>query len=443
MTVPADHLLTSTTSDASPEDHLPGGLTAVAEELPSGDALAEVLGEQAADQDGFVFDRRGVGIAAAGVAWRIVVPSGPDQVTRAAMAASRALGAVARGDGPAPVVVGALPFEGTSPAILTIPRVAVVRREDGTAWRITVSNTGGGNGHVEAAGETSIDLRERDGGRDPRRGGEEGDARATSVPTPEGYMAMVADARERIRAGDVEKIVLARTLVVRGDAPFDRGALLGRLLEEEQDAYTFAVGRFVGASPELLVSRFGDVVAANPLGGTARRSADPDRDAEAARALLVSEKDLREHALAADAVVADLSPVCAALEVNGPATRGTATLWHLSTEVSGRLADPAPSALDLAALLHPMPAVCGTPTATALELIDRLETFDRKLYGGLVGWMDAHGDGEWALALRCAELDGETATLYAGAGIVADSDPAAELAETDAKFGSMLRALGA
>jgi isochorismate synthase len=337
------------------------------------------------------------------------------------------------------VVVGAIPFEGTSPAILTIPRVAVVRRADGAAWRITVEPAAGSNGHATAGtgGEPSIDLRER---RSAQADGREG---AQSVPSPDGYQRMVAEARDHIRAGDAEKIVLARTLVVRGDAPFDRGALLRRLLTEEPDAYTFAVRRFVGASPELLVSRFGDVVAANPLGGTARRSDDKDEDAEIARTLLASEKDLREHALAADAVVADLSPVCSTLDVNGPGTRATATLWHLSTELSGRLAEPAPSALELAALLHPMPAVCGTPTATALELIDRLETFDRKLYGGLVGWMDADGDGEWALALRCAELDGETATLFAGAGIVADSDPAAELAETDAKFGSMLRALEA
>ena len=439
--MPSDHVLTSPTSESAPEaGRLPDGLTAVAEELATDDALAQALGGAMAadDEDGFVLDRRGVGVAATGVAWRIVVPAGPDQVARAAAAASDALGRVARGTGPAPVVVGALPFEGTSPAILTIPRVAVVRRADGAAWRITVEHAAGsGNGHA-GAGEPSVDLREGAVAAEDR-----GDARAASVPSPDGYRRMVAEARDRIRAGDAEKIVLARTLVVRGDAPFDRGALLRRLLREEPDAYTFAVRRFVGASPELLVSRFGDVVAANPLGGTARRSADPAEDAAAGRALLASEKDLREHALAADAVVADLSPVCSALDVNGPTTRGTATLWHLSTELSGRLTKPAPTALELAALLHPMPAVCGTPTATALELIDRLETFDRKLYGGLVGWMDAGGDGEWALALRCAELDGESATLYAGAGIVADSEPEAELAETDAKFGSMLRALEA
>ena len=438
--MPSDHLLTSPTSETASGDLPPDGLTAVAEPLPSADALAEVLGEQAADGDGFVFDRRGAGVAAAGVAWRIVVPAGPGQVARAAAAASRALERVARGDGPAPVVVGALPFEGTSPATLAIPRVAVVRREDGQAWQISVSRGEPGNGR-SAGGDAPVDLREPIGVDGD--GASAASPGASPVPSPDEFMRMVGEARDHIRAGDLEKIVLARTLVVRGDAPFDRGALLGRLLREEPDAYTFAVSRFVGASPELLVSRFGDGVSANPLGGTARRSTEAGEDAAAARALLVSEKDLREHALAADAVVADLTPVCGTLDVRGPVTRGTATLWHLSTEVSGRLADPSTSALDLAALLHPMPAVCGTPTDTALSLIDRLEAFDRKLYGGLVGWMDADGDGEWALALRCAELNGVTATLYAGAGIVADSDPAAELAETDAKFGSMLRALEA
>ena len=435
--MPSDHLLTSPTPEAAIGDAvlIPEGLTSVAEPIAAAEgALADGLAASASDPDGFVFDRRGTGIASAEVAWRIEVPAGPDQVARAADAASRALSAIDAAGGQPPVVVGALPFEGTAPATLIVPRVAVLRRPDGTAWRVTVSRRPGNGKAGAGAPGPGADL-----GEDVA----DGDMPSASAPSPDEFVRMVAEARDRIRAGDLEKVVLARSLVIRGDAPFDRAALLRRLLETEIDAYTFAVDGFVGASPELLVSRSGDAISANPLGGTARRSRDPREDADAARGLLASGKDLREHQLVADSVVADLSPVCRTLETNGPSTRATATLWHLSTDVSGRLVDPAPSALELAARLHPTPAVCGMPKQTALTLIDAMESFDRKLYRGLVGWMDAEGDGEWALILRCARIDGDTATLYAGAGIVAGSDPASELAETDAKFGSMLRALGA
>jgi isochorismate synthase len=254
----------------------------------------------------------------------------------------------------------------------------------------------------------------------------------------------VREARTRIEAGEMQKVVLARMLVALAERPLDRHVLLRRLRDREPDAYTFAVHGFVGATPELLVSRHGDVVTANPMAGTARRGGDRQRDAAAAAALSGSRKDRWEHALVVDAVRGGLEPVMATLDVPvRPVPVATGTVWHLSTLITGRLQEPRPSALALASLVHPTPAVCGTPTDVAIGAIATLEPFDRTLYAGLVGWMDANGDGEWAVALRCAEIQGSMASLFAGAGIVADSDPDDELAETDAKFESMLGALGA
>ena len=196
---------------------------------------------------------------------------------------------------------------------------------------------------------------------------------------------------------------------------------LARLREREPDAYAFAVHGFVGATPELLVARRGRSVVSNPLAGTVARAADPSEDRAAAERLLASRKDLLEHAPVVDAVRDALAPVCDELSVDAsPALLGTGTVWHLSTSVRGTLRGPAPSALELAARLHPTPAVCGTPRDAAMAAIGRLEAIDRTLYGGIVGWMDADGDGEWAVVLRCAEIQGRIALLFAGAGIVAD-----------------------
>jgi isochorismate synthase len=201
-------------------------------------------------------------------------------------------------------------------------------------------------------------------------------------------------------------------------------------------------GVIVGASPELLVSRHGREVRSNPLAGSAPRSGDPDEDRANAEALTSSSKDREEHAIVVDAVAEILRPRCEELIWDRePVLRATPNVWHLSTSFRGSLRDPAPTALDLVAALHPTPAVAGTPTERALAAIDQLEPFDRGRYAGPVGWVDANGDGEWAIALRCAELCGDRATLYAGAGIVADSDPERELDETEPKFRSFLDAL--
>nr|BFE55953.1 isochorismate synthase DhbC [Dactylosporangium thailandense] len=291
-----------------------------------------------------------------------------------------------------------------------------------------------------------------------RRGGPAGPGRPVSlerhgitglhpVPAPDRYAAAVGRAVRQIGDGHYTKVVLARSL--RADSPgFDPAPVVRALAAREPGGYTFGVdlgaGRtLLGASPELLVSRHGRRVAAHPLAGSAARSADPAEDARRAAALLRSEKDRHEHAVVARAVADALRPFCAQLTVPPePSLVRTATMWHLGTLVTGAVADPATSALTLAAALHPTPAVCGTPTAAARAAIGELEPFDRGFYTGMVGWVDATGDGEWAVTIRCAVADPGGLDLFAGAGIVAGSDPGAELAETSAKLGTMLAALG-
>ena len=372
--------------------------------------------------DGIFFEHPSRALVTAGAAHTISVPAGPGLVARAARAAGDVLSRVRGERGPAPVVVGALPFDEKTPATLVLPRVALIRFE-GETWQLTV----GPESSLDAAAIPTL----------PR-----GSLRVTAVPDPNAYVASVAEARRRIRSGALEKVVLARMLIAQSDHEFDRRALLARLRAAEPDAFTFAAGGFIGASPELLVARSGDYVRARPLAGTIARRSDPGEDQAAAAHLLESKKDRAEHALVVEAVRSALARVSATLDVDAePHTLATSKVWHLATDVSGMLRAPV-DALALASLLHPTPAVCGTPREAARAAIQELEQIERALYAGLVGWVDARGDGEWAVVLRCAEMQGRLALLFAGAGIVADSDPEAELAETDAKFRSMLEALG-
>jgi len=268
----------------------------------------------------------------------------------------------------------------------------------------------------------------------------------TPGPTPEVYRAAVAEAVERIGRAELRKVVLARTIEVDAGRPLDPKTLVHRLRAVDPDAYVFAAptddGVIVGASPELLVSRRGREVRSNPLAGSAPRSGDPEEDRASAEALAASTKDQEEHVIVVEAVAEILAPFCEELTWDPePVLRETPNVWHLSTSFQGILRDPAPTAVDLVAALHPTPAIAGTPTDAALAVIEELEPFDRGRYAGPVGWVDANGDGEWAIALRCAELRGDRAILFAGAGIVAGSDPSLELDETERKFRAFLDAL--
>jgi len=232
----------------------------------------------------------------------------------------------------------------------------------------------------------------------------------------------------------VRKVVLAREVRVRADAPFDVVPVLARLRRTQPGCFVFADGGFVGATPELLVSRRDVDVTCRPMAGTVARDVD-------AAALLGSRKEGFEHDEVAAAVVRELRDRCTGVAASEPVTASFADVTHLVTHVHGRLRDHATSALDLARALHPTPAVAGTPRDEALHMIRQLEPTARGNYAGPVGWVDGIGDGEFAVALRCAALDGCSARLHAGAGIVAGSDPAAEWEETSVKLEPMLRAL--
>jgi menaquinone-specific isochorismate synthase len=249
----------------------------------------------------------------------------------------------------------------------------------------------------------------------------------------------------RIEAGELDKAVLARDVIAHVAGPLDERYLMEQLHLDYPKCWTFHVAGMVGATPELLVRREGASVTSRVLAGTVRRSAggSDGADAAAAAALLASDKDLNEHAYAVASVADALATHCTDLTVPpGPDVLRLANVQHLVTDVTATLADAAP-ALALAATLHPTAAVCGTPTERALATIRRVEGMDRGRYAGPVGWFDSRGDGEFGIALRCGQVDSaaKTVQLFAGCGLVAGSTPAAELAESAAKFSAMRSAL--
>ncbi|MBV9803165.1 MAG: isochorismate synthase [Solirubrobacterales bacterium] len=336
-------------------------------------------------------------------------------------------------------------WEGFAPASMIIPQVSLARRGE----RVTLSV------NVEIAADDTIeDLRARVGARldslrsvplpllDPAPAGH---YRVLSPIPPSHYEEAVARAVQRIRGGELEKIVLARDVEVHAPVEHDVGAVLGLLREAFPSCYVFAVGRgdaaFVAASPELLVRREGQRASTVALAGSARRSADPAIDDHLGEQLLQSDKDREENAIVVRQIARALRPhavwVTAAPE---PALVRVANIQHLATPIRAQLTAPL-SAIELAGILHPTPAVGGEPLGVVEKLIPALEGLDRGWYAGTMGWSDATGDGEFCVALRCALLRGRLATLYAGGGIVRDSDPVAELAETEVKLGALLPVL--
>jgi isochorismate synthase len=276
------------------------------------------------------------------------------------------------------------------------------------------------------------------------------------VPSRAGYARAVAAAVDSLRAGELRKVVLARALRLTMAAPVDVRTLLANLVSDNAAGFTYAVdlpssaGRrtLVGATPEMLVSRTGSTVVANPLAGSIPRQSDPDADRAAGESLLASAKDRDEHRVVVEAVAEGLRPFCRTLDVPAePSLIRTTAVWHLSTRIEGELRDPGITSLRLASALHPTPAVCGTPAAAARSTITALEPFDRGFYAGAIGWCDADGDGEWVVGIRCGELTEPvsgppTMTLYSGAGIMPASVPELEVTETSAKFQTLLRAMG-
>jgi menaquinone-specific isochorismate synthase len=388
--------------------------------------------------------RHGAGMAGWGEAARVTLPSGEDRFTAGEKWLRSLFETVVVTDevrlpGTGPVAFGTFTFDPSSDgSALIVPRVLRGRDGRGRAWLTTV-------GTAEAAGPVQperapTEVRWHDGSLSAPRF-EQAVARAVAA-----IKASSAEASSG-EGGPLRKVVLARDLYATAAEPVDARVLLQRLAARYPDCYTFACDGLVGATPELLIRRAWRAVSALVLAGTTPRGGSAAEDDALGAALLADAKNTEEHAYAVASLRETLGPLCAELDIEpGPVLLKLPNLQHLGTHVHGKLARPGPggslrSALGLAGAVHPTAAVCGTPTGVAMELIRELEQMDRERYAGPVGWMDASGNGEWGIALRCAQLDGRTARLFAGGGIVAGSDPEAELAEAQVKFRPMRSAL--
>jgi menaquinone-specific isochorismate synthase len=310
-----------------------------------------------------------------------------------------------------------------------IPASVVGRAADGRTWLTTVA----------PSGVTPVELDDLSALpqiRPPDR------FSLVSARSHADWSRLVQEAVMAVRAGQLAKVVLAREVVVEANRPFVPADILRRLQALYPSCMLFAAEGFVGASPELLVSRRGRQVRSQPLAGTVARSGDPRADDRLTAAMMTSAKERREHGLVVDEVAAGLRPVCERLEVaDSPSIVPLRNVSHLGTPIAGRLKSPPPNALELIARLHPTPAVAGSPTGPAASYLKSVEGFDRGYYGGPVGWMDADGDGDWAVGIRCADVSASTARLFAGVGVVAESDPESELAETQLKLQALLAAV--
>ena len=360
---------------------------------------------------GFAWFAEGFGLATSGVAARVSVADAADVLAEIA------------GDDPlaepgtGPLAVGALGWDGHGE--LVIPARIAGRTAGGQSW---VTEVGPADDDAEGWPATRL----------PARGN---GARAA-------WTSAVEDALARIGAGRLAKVVLAREVTVDLRRPLDVATVVGKLRREQPSCFTYAAGAYVGASPELLARRRGLDVVSRPMAGTVAQGSSAADDRRLVQAMAESPKEQNEHRLVVHDVRAKLSLISdQAPEASGPAVVRLPTVAHLATTVGCRLRDPATAALEVAALLHPTPAVAGVPGPAAIAAIAELEGFERGLYAGPVGWVDARGDGDFAVALRSATLDGTRARLVAGAGIVAGSDPHAEWDETEAKLAAMRSAL--
>ena len=308
-------------------------------------------------------------------------------------------------------------------SLLVVPEVIIGRRGD-TTWMTTIGR---------AAITASPEVTTTDAPSPPS-----GVAFVDGALSGTAWEGVVAEAVGRINDGDLEKVVLARDLNATADQDIDVRWPLQRLVESYPMCWTFHVAGLFGATPEMLVRRERGLVTSRVLAGTIRRTGDDEHDLALAATLARSSKDLEEHEYAVRSVAEALAPHCTSMNVpESPFVLHLPNVMHLATDVAGvveNVGDAAASSLELAEALHPSAAVGGTPTDVAKSVITEIEGMDRGRYAGPVGWMDAAGDGEWGIALRSAEVEGRTVRLFAGCGIVASSDPEAELAEAQAKF---------
>ncbi len=391
-----------------------------------------------AEHPGTAWVRRGDGLVGWGRAAALRT-SGPERFADArAWWEAHAHSAVVRDEvgepGTGLVCFGSFAFaDEPGDSVLVVPEVVVGRRGD-RSWVTTISAAG-----ITAPPSLTVHA---------------------DVPAPRdvtfadgalsgtAWESVVAEAVGRISAGDLEKVVLARDLVATAVDEVDVRWPLRRLAQDYPMTWTFHVDGLLGATPEMLVRRERGLVTSRVLAGTIRRTGDDERDLALAATLARSSKDLEEHEYAVRSVADALAPHCTSMNVpEAPFVLHLPNVMHLATDVAGVAtvdgddSSDRASSLTLAEALHPSAAVGGTPTREATALITEIEGMDRGRYAGPVGWMDASGDGEWGIALRSAEVSGPRVRLFAGCGIVADSDPESELAEAQAKFVPMRDAL--
>ena len=357
--------------------------------------------------------------------------------------------------GTGPVALGTITFSPASEqsSVLLVPEVLIGLDDDG-AWLTTaVSAATGGVEPEHPDPEALIKALVTEARTAIGREHEDGDAGATAVEagalSEEQWCRTVARTQERMRSGQARKVVLARDVLARPTAPLATGTVLRRLASDYPSTWTFAVDQMVGASPELLLRLRDRRLTSRVLAGTARRRAGEDAPATARLAAWLegSEKNNREHELARASAITALEPLCSV--VNAPArfVLSLPNVLHLASDVTGVVAGDT-GTLALVDALHPTAAVCGTPTPAAARLIEEAESMDRGRYAGPVGWVDWHGEGEWCIALRSAQLPAggpgphSPARVFGGGGIMPDSEPADELAETTAKMRPVLGALG-
>jgi menaquinone-specific isochorismate synthase len=329
-------------------------------------------------------------------------------------------------DGRAPLAFASFTFDGNvARSVVLVPEV-VVATAGGKSWLVVVN--GARTDFLQAEPRPRSTRRDR-----PRFAG-------SSLPDHL-WLEAVAGVLKEVESGVAEKVVLARDHALWSKERFDPHVVLANLRDRFPECYTFLIDGLAGASPELLIRRQDLTIASRALAGSTGRSEDPDEDERLGKELIASDKEQREHAAAAASVGRALGEVCRTLNrPAAPELLKLANVQHLATPFAGTLAEPH-HILDLVHRLHPTAAVGGAPTATALEMIGRYEGMERGRYAGPVGYFDMEGDGEFAIALRCAELSGARARLFAGAGLVRGSVPEDELEETRLKLRAMLSAL--
>ncbi len=370
--------------------------------------------------DGYLFVRDGVGVAGRGVAARIQSNQTIEFLQNIAHENLSGISNVG------PIAIGCIPFESSNPHEFVIPRAVFGKNANSEQWVTLID---------DAVFDFSEPATQK---TDP--------AKVSVRPgvSIEHYLEAVRLTRTAVLNGEIAKAVIARDIFVETDSPFNVHAILLQLKSNFGSSYRYLIDGLIGASPELLIAVNGQDVRSHPLAGTVARTGDPETDHQLAIELIASTKNQLEHRIVIDMVHDTLLPWCSYLDWQPePSIVEVANVQHLGTEISGRLSEPKVSVLELAYALSPTPALGGHPRKESLAQIKKVEGFERGRYGGAVGYVDANGDGIFAVTIRCAELndDRTQARLFAGGGIVGDSDPDSELAETQAKFKAMLAAI--